>query len=37
MRMGEKMLDVLLASGNEIVEADNIVALRQKAVAKVGS
>jgi hypothetical protein len=37
MRMGEKMLDVLLASGYEIVEADNIVALGQKAVTKVGT
>jgi hypothetical protein len=30
------MLNVLLASGDEIVEADNIVALGEKAVAEVG-
>ena len=37
MRMGEKVLDVLLAAGDEIVEADDIVALGQEAVAKVGT
>jgi hypothetical protein len=35
--MGKKMLDILFAAGNEIVEADDIVSLRQEAVAKVGT
>jgi hypothetical protein len=34
MRMDEKVLDILLPPGDEIVEADHIVALRQKAVAE---
>jgi hypothetical protein len=37
MGMGEKMLDVFPAASNEIVEADDIVALGQKAVTKVGA
>jgi hypothetical protein len=35
MRMGKKMLNILLAPGDEIVEADDLVALRQEAIAEV--
>jgi hypothetical protein len=34
MRVDEKVLDILLAPGNEIVEADDLVALRQEVVAE---
>ena len=37
MRMSEKMLDILPAAGNEVVEADDLVALRQQAVAEMGA
>jgi hypothetical protein len=32
MRMDKKVLDILLPPGDEIVEADDLVALRQEAV-----
>jgi hypothetical protein len=37
MRMGEKVLDILPATGNEVVEADDLMAFGQEAVAKVGT
>ena len=34
MRMDEKVLDILLPPGDEIVEADDLMALYQEAVAE---
>jgi len=35
--LAEKVPDIFLPPGDEIVEADDLVALRQEAVAKMGS
>ena len=34
-RMGQQMLDVVLAAGEEVVDADDVVAFRNQAIAKV--